>query len=184
MNLGLSLLVTSFASAIAIPLSDESKSSVLYISHCFVLLLYQYNHNFYRGVSSPNFYYFADIGLRLQNNRDADNEHSLHLEDYINGRKINKDDEIPKGQDPVEDAMENGEGFQGDIDLTPEQASIIVKATGKDLISMRSSIKDKHWPRQGTYVYIPYTISGEYDENERSNIARAFEDFENNTCVR
>ena len=137
-----------------------------------------------RGVSSSHCYYFTDIRLRVQSNRDDGNKHSLHLEDYINGRKIDKDNEIPKDQDPVEDAMENGEGFQGDIDLTPEQASIIVKGTRKDLISMRSSIKDKHWPRQGAHVYIPYTISGEYDENEKANIARAFDDFEINTCIR
>jgi hypothetical protein len=80
--------------------------------------------------------------------------------------------------------MENGDGFEGDMDLTPEQVAIIVNGTPEDLISMRSSMKEKSWPKRGMNVYIPYVITGEYNEDERANIARAFEDFENNTCLR
>ena len=87
-------------------------------------------------------------------------------------------------EDPVEDAMEKGDGFQGDMDLTPEEAEIIINGTENDSISMRSVLKEKHWPRVGSNVKIPYVISGKYSEKERANIARAFEDFENNTCLR
>ena len=80
--------------------------------------------------------------------------------------------------------MENGDGYQGDMDLTPEQAAIILNGSPEDLISMRSAMKQNSWPRRGLNVYIPYVISGEYNEYERANIARAFEDFENNTCLR
>ena len=80
--------------------------------------------------------------------------------------------------------MENGDGYEGDMDLTPEQAVIIVNGSKNDKISMRSAIKEKHWPRRGSNVYIPYVISGEYTDKERANIARAFDDFKNNSCLR
>ena len=80
--------------------------------------------------------------------------------------------------------MENGDGYQGDMDLTPEQAAIILNGSPEDLISMRSAMKQNSWPSWSGNVYIPYVISGEYNEDERANIARAFEDFENNTCLR
>ena len=106
------------------------------------------------------------------------------MRDRINGRKIDEENEIPKDQDPVEDAIENGDGYEGDMVLTEEQAAIIVNGTEEDVISMRSAIKENHWPRRESNIYIPYVISGKYNKNERANIARAFEDFENNTCLR
>ena len=102
----------------------------------------------------------------------------------MNGRKIDEENEIPKDQDPVQDAIENGDRYEGDMVLTEEQAAIIVNGTKEDVISMRSAIKENHWPRHNSNIYIPYVISGEYNDNERANIARAFEDFENNTCLR
>ena len=80
--------------------------------------------------------------------------------------------------------MENGDGFQGDMDLTPEQAVIFENGNKNGLIATRAALKQKKWPKRGSNVYIPYVISGEYDENERANIARAFEDLEKNTCLK
>ena len=68
--------------------------------------------------------------------------------------------------------------------LTPEQASIIINGTEDDLISMRSSIRENHWSRKGSKVYIPYTITGTFSKKEKSNIARAFAEYEKNTCIR
>ena len=108
----------------------------------------------------------------------------LTKEDYANGAKIDEDNEIPKDQDPVADAIEDGYGFQGDMDLTADQAAILENGNEKDSIASRSALTSKTWPMKGSNVFIPYVISGEYDADERANIARAFEDFENNTCLR
>ena len=44
---------------------------------------------------------------------------------------------------------------------------------------------EKRWPRDDDgMVRIPYYISGIYNDKEEAHIARAFEDFENNTCIR
>jgi len=111
-------------------------------------------------------------------------EDSLDIDDFVGGDEIDIDSEIPAGQDPLNDAIENGNGYEGDIMLTPEQASIIINGTEDDLISMRSSIRENHWPRKGSKVYIPYTITGTFSKTEKSNIARAFAEYEKNTCIR
>ena len=80
--------------------------------------------------------------------------------------------------------MEKGDGFQGDMDVTSDQAAILKNVNNKDSMALRSALTSKTWPMKGSNVFIPYVISGEYDEDERANIARAFEDFENNTCLR
>ena len=116
--------------------------------------------------------------------RSDDDTSRLQKKDYINGENIDEDTELSEDEDPVEDAMEKGDGFQGDMDLTPEEAEIIINGTENDSISMRSVLKEKHWPRVGSNVKIPYVISGKYSEKERANIARAFEDIETNTCLR
>ena len=128
--------------------------------------------------------YFIASQFRGTSNRRA-RTYFLTKEDYINGAKIDEDNEIPKDQDPVADAMEDGYGYQGDMDLNAEEASFFFgNEKKKDSISSRAALTTKKWPRIGSNVFIPYVLSGEYDKDERANIARAFEDFENNTCLR
>ena len=113
-----------------------------------------------------------------------DRTYFLTKEDYINGAKIDEDNEIPINQDSVADAIEAGYGFQGDMDLTADQAAFVANGGENDCISSRAVLTTKHWPRNGSNVFIPYVLSGEYDQDERANIARAFQDYENNTCLR
>jgi len=108
----------------------------------------------------------------------------LDIDDFVRGDEIDIETEIPDGQDPLNDAIENGNGYEGDIMLTQEQASIIINGTEDDLISMRSSIRENHWPKKGANVYIPYTMTGKFSKTERSNIARAMAEYEKNTCIR
>ena len=49
-----------------------------------------------------------------------EDEIGLDTNDFANGEKIDLENEIPLGEDPLNDAM-SGNGFEGDIDLTPEE---------------------------------------------------------------
>ena len=110
----------------------------------------------------------------------------LRFSDYYSGFKIDEDNEIPDGEDPVEDAMEKGNDFQGDIALNAKEEEIIINGTKNDSISMRAALREGHWignPRDDN-VYIPFTISRDFKRSEVKNIARAIEDYENKTCIR
>ena len=93
---------------------------------------------------------------------------------------------LPDGKDPITDAIENGNGFEGDIQLNAEQAAIIANGTEADLMSLRSAstVNYHKWPKSGSNIPIPYVISSSYSLSERANIARAFTEFQSNTCIR
>ena len=83
----------------------------------------------------------------------------------------------------MNDAHEKGHMYQGDIDLTDEQLALL---TGNETarLEMRQVILRNHWPRVGNRITIPYTTSVNFEESERANIARAFEEYEKHTCFR
>ena len=108
----------------------------------------------------------------------------MNSKDYERGRKINEKTELKDGENPIADAIEKGSRFEGDMDLTKEEEEAIKNENREDSIAMRSVMMHYRWPRNGDNVYIPYHISGTYYDFERANIARAFEDYENNTCIR
>ena len=86
--------------------------------------------------------------------------------------------------DAIKYAMENGNGFEGDIILTAEQAAIIANGTKEDLISIRSAITVRKWPKLGSNVPIPYVLWSGYNTEERAAIARATKEIEKKTCIR
>ena len=105
--------------------------------------------------------------------------------DYENGRKINETKEVPKDQNPITKAIENSPGSFGDIDASPEEIQILESGSIEAILELRSVMMEKRWPRDDDgMVRIPYFISGVYNDKEEAHIARAFEDFENNTCIR
>jgi len=122
------------------------------------------------------------VSLPLEDEALRSTDKPLGIDDFVGGDNIDIDKE--NEQDLLNDAIETGHEYEGDILLTPEQASIIINGTENDLISMRSAIKERHWPKKGSNVIIPYTISGTYSPNERNNIARAMDEYEKNTCIR
>ena len=87
-------------------------------------------------------------------------------------------------KNPIADAIEKGSRFEGDMDLTKEEEEAIKSGNREDSIAMRSVMMHYRWPRNGDNVYIPYHISGKYNDDEHANIAKAFLDYENNTCIR
>ena len=105
----------------------------------------------------------------------------LTEEDFENGRKIDPATQIPKGEvDPLDAAHEHGKAnYQGDIMLTPNQLQL-VEGRGRAFSPIAN-----FWPSDGSHVNIPYIISDNtFTSYERANIARAVEEFKNNTCIR
>ena len=113
-----------------------------------------------------------------------EDEIGLDTNDFANGEKIDLENEIPPGEDPLNDAM-SGNGFEGDIDLTPEEKKALENGNEGEPIEMRQAVVNKRWPRVGDYIQVPYTINhNEFEPHERANIARAIEEFEKHTCIR
>ena len=111
-------------------------------------------------------------------------EIGLDTNDFANGEKIDLENEVPVGEDPLNDAM-SGTGFEGDIDLTPEEIKVFENENKAEVVEMRQAVMNKRWPRIGDYIQVPYTINhNEFDPRERANIARAIEEFEKHTCIR
>ena len=108
----------------------------------------------------------------------------LEISDFVNGDTIDEDNQIPADQDPLNDAIEGGNKYEGDILLTPLQVKIIKQGNKTDSVKVRSAIKTSHWPKREKHVFIPYIITGNYSRKEKANIARAISDFEKKTCIR
>ena len=108
----------------------------------------------------------------------------LEISDFVNADTIDEDNQIPADQDPLNDAIEGGNKFEGDILLTPLQIKIIKQINKTDLVELRSAIKTNHWPKRQKHVIIPYIITGNYSKKEKANIARAISDLETETCIR
>ena len=108
----------------------------------------------------------------------------LEISDFVNGDTIDEDNQIPADQDPLNDAIEGGNKYEGDILLTPLQVEIIKQGNKTDSIKVRSAIETNHWPKREKHVFIPYIVTGNYSRKEKANIARAISDFEKKTCIR
>ena len=98
--------------------------------------------------------------------------------DFVKGREVDVTIQLSEGLDNV---AHNGEKYQGDIVLTPEQYRVIAenKPRGRNLNLI------KHWTQENNVVTIPYIIAAcDYTADERSNLARAIEEYKNKTCIR
>ena len=98
--------------------------------------------------------------------------------DFVKGREVDVTIQLSEGLDNV---AHNGEKFQGDIVLTPEQYEVIAenKPRGRNLELI------KHWTKENNVVTIPYILAAcDYTADERSNLARAIEEYKNKTCIR
>ena len=83
------------------------------------------------------------------------------------------------------DAHEDGNMYQGDMDLTDEQLALLEGGNETAIMEMRQVMLRNHWPRVGDHMIIPYTMNhAEFEKSERENIARAFEEYEKHTCIR
>ena len=93
---------------------------------------------------------------------------ALNTDDFVNGEKIDIQNEIQEDQDPLNDAIESGNEFEGDIRLTSQQEKVL---DGGGDLDMRSVLQSGRWPRAGGYVQSPYTINhSEFDKDERANM--------------
>ena len=104
--------------------------------------------------------------------------------DFENGDKVNTS--LSDGQDPITQAIENGNGFEGDIQLNKEQADMIKNEGVDGLMSLRaaSTINYHKWTKSGSTATVPYVISSSYSSSERANIARAISEYQSKTCIR
>lgn len=116
----------------------------------------------------------------------------LDIKDYELGAEIDRDPdhEIPDDV-PAISKMVEGDAFEGDEEMTPEQLAAIGAADGRsDLVNSRQALVQIYtamkWPEKGGLVYVPYTFQNKYSytEKERANIAAALEEYEKNTCLR
>ena len=105
----------------------------------------------------------------------------LNETDFENGDKINLETEVPEGEDPIKDAIENGNLFEGDILLNKEQAEIIENET-EDRSAI--TVPDMKWKKRNGNVIVGYTFRSRYNSEERANIARAISEIAKHTCIR
>ena len=108
---------------------------------------------------------------------------TLSATDFANGAALDISADMPSdGSDHISNAHEMGGGnYQGDLQLTPEQFQVIAenKPIGRALTLIR------HWPRVNGIVKIPYIMSVcDYTTNEKARLARAIQEYEDNTCIR
>ena len=95
----------------------------------------------------------------------------------------------PEGINPVQDAIDHGDGFEGDIHLNSEQKDIISNSNndGRNVVDelRAASTKSHHkWPKSGCTVIVPYVIHNRFNSFERAVIANAFTEFHSKTCIR
>ena len=104
--------------------------------------------------------------------------------DFAFGDKV--DAAVQKGMNPIQDAIENSEEFEGDIKLNAEQAAIIANGTEKALMSLRAAttVNYHKWTKSGSTARVPYVLSSSFSSTERANIARAISEFQSKTCIR
>ena len=125
-------------------------------------------------------YYFVALEER---NVDSGIGAGIPLDDTDLANANNIDTSIPGENDELEYPIEHQDGFEGDIYLNAEQATIIENGTEEDLRSA-STISSHKWPKSGVNVHIPYLISSSFDASDRANIAKVFKEYESKTCLR
>ena len=108
----------------------------------------------------------------------------LGEDDYYRGDEI--DLTVPDGEEAIQDAINGGSGFEGDIHLNDGQKKIMESGTAEEKEQLRSATThERHkWPKVGSNVVVPYTITNEFTQRERAFLARGFSDYERNTCIR
>ena len=99
---------------------------------------------------------------------------ALDISDFVAGEAFVETDD---GIDHLMEAIENGDGYEGDMVLTKEQLE------GQQT---RSALFDnsKKWPMAGGHPTVPYVISRSFSATERSQISKAIADYESKTCLR
>ena len=105
----------------------------------------------------------------------------LGEEDFRRGAEI--DVNVPESDLSV--LAEKAGQFEGDIVLNDEQRMMV--ENGIHPGETRSAITDsprKKWPKVGNNVEVPYTITDEFDQEERAFIARGMDEYHKNTCIR
>ena len=104
----------------------------------------------------------------------------LSEEDFRRGAEI--DVNVPESDLSV--LVEKSGQFEGDIVLSDEQRMMI--ENGIHPGETRSAITDSRakWPKVGNNVVVSYTISNEFNQEERAFIARGIDDYHKNTCIR
>ena len=124
-----------------------------------------------------------------------DGKKGLQLADYEAGAEIDPDNEIPDGV-PVISPLVEGEFYQGDADLTDEQKEAVgSRIDERELteielrqawVGQRGAERYKWDKSSDGKVYVPYTFQNynSYTAKERANIAGAFEQYEQKTCLR
>ena len=107
----------------------------------------------------------------------------MDAEDYRRGGEI--DLNVPALGD-ITSAIEGGHKFEGDIALNAKQRAIFEEGTDAEKDAVRSATTNaRHkWPKVGKYIEVPYTITNEFNQEERSLMARGFDDYHKNTCIR
>ena len=112
---------------------------------------------------------------------DAGSRKPLDQIDFDRGYKIDLETEVPEGEDPIKDAIENGHLFEGDIVLSKKQAEIIENET-EDRSAI--TVPDMKWKKRRGKVIVGYTFRSRYNSEERANIARAISEIAKHTCIR
>ena len=111
----------------------------------------------------------------------------LNETDFLNGMNINITES--DNENLLQSAIDDGNGFEGDIRLNTEQESLISRMKSEDQDSAEplraASNKSYHkWLTSGSSVNVPYIIHRSYSSNERAVIANAFSEFHSKTCIR
>ena len=109
----------------------------------------------------------------------------LNETDFLNGLNISLTES--NNENPVQSAIDDGNGFEGDMRLNAEQEALILKSEDQDSSEplRAASNKSYHkWPTSGSSVNVPYIIDRSYSSYERAVIANAFSEFHSKTCIR
>ena len=117
-----------------------------------------------------------------------DEDEGLEIEDYEAGEEIDVDNEIPKDVEPISKAVE-GDKFEGDEILTDEQKAAMGIGSDRDLMERELEIRQAYnrarkWPKKNGKAYVPYVLGAHFTSKEKKVMARAFEEYERNTCIR
>ena len=112
----------------------------------------------------------------------------MGIEDYEAGEEIDVDNEIPKDVEPISKAVE-GDKFEGDEVLTDEQKAAMGIGSDRDLMERELEIRQAYnrarkWPKKNGKAYVPYVLGAHFTSKEKKVMARAFEEYERNTCIR
>jgi len=104
--------------------------------------------------------------------------------DEENANAIDLETEIPPGEDPILENIEDTYKqhnhsrcfFEGDILINPDEVD--------DEDRSATTRKGHLWDKYNGFVHVPYIISSSYSRNERANILAAVQQYAKYTCIR